>query len=261
MNIFANKQKLFGAAAAFVMMFSIVAQPANAKTANAKLADGTYQITTAEENLALNKDADFEDKKDSDAQKWSVSSDEKGYLKITNVESNQVLTYKDKQLTLADDADSKAQKWQLKKTSDGYQIRSVYNSKYSLAENEKAELENAKGKAESFTFSETEKTQTWTGPVLSASAGSVEGPSGRETYYNLDMSGVVSAMQAAGIEGEYWVREDGVKMYGDYVMVAANYSIRPKGTLIETSLGTGIVCDTGGFASVNPTQLDIATNW
>ena len=44
-------------------------------------------------------------------------------------------------------------------------------------------------------------------------------------------------------------------------MVAANFSIRPRGTTIETSLGTGIVCDTGGFARSNPTQLDIATSW
>ena len=50
-------------------------------------------------------------------------------------------------------------------------------------------------------------------------------------------------------------------MFGDYVMVAANLDIRPKGTLVETSLGTGIVCDTGGFANSNMYQLDIATTW
>ena len=44
-------------------------------------------------------------------------------------------------------------------------------------------------------------------------------------------------------------------------MVAADYNIRPRGTILETSLGTGIVCDTGGFASSNPTQLDIAVSW
>ena len=44
-------------------------------------------------------------------------------------------------------------------------------------------------------------------------------------------------------------------------MVAANLGIRPKGTLIETSVGTGIVVDTGGFAKRNKTQLDIAVNW
>lgn len=59
----------------------------------------------------------------------------------------------------------------------------------------------------------------------------------------------------------YWVRDDGVKMLGQYVIVAANYEIRPRGTIIESSLGLAIVCDTGGFAKRNPTQLDIAVTW
>ncbi|MCF0245529.1 MAG: hypothetical protein HUJ55_01760 [Ileibacterium sp.] len=101
----------------------------------------------------------------------------------------------------------------------------------------------------------------WDGPVLSMSAGTIEGPSGKETYYNLPMDGVVENMRQMGNQDEYWVREDGVKMLGEYVMVAANYSIRPKGSKIETSLGTGIVVDTGGFAAYNPTQLDIAVEW
>ena len=44
-------------------------------------------------------------------------------------------------------------------------------------------------------------------------------------------------------------------------MVAANYEIRPKGTIIESSLGEAIVCDTGGFVKNNPTQIDIAVTW
>ena len=99
---------------------------------------------------------------------------------------------------------------------------------------------------------------------LTKSAGTVQGPSGKETYYNLNMSGVVKIMRGLGYTEEdypYWVREDGCKMLGPYIMVAANFSIRPRGTTIETSLGTGIVCDTGGFARSNPTQLDIATSW
>lgn len=83
----------------------------------------------------------------------------------------------------------------------------------------------------------------------------------KETYYNLNMDQVVSNAQAAGIPGEYWVREDGVKMYGDYVIVAANLDVHPRGSTVETSLGTGIVLDTGGFAAENPTQVDIATDW
>lgn len=101
----------------------------------------------------------------------------------------------------------------------------------------------------------------WDGPVLTAFAGTVTGPSGKETYYNLNMSGVVSIMRSLGNTDEYWVRDDGVKMLGDYVMVAANLDVHPRGSLVETSLGMGIVCDTGSFASGNPNQLDIAVNW
>lgn len=102
--------------------------------------------------------------------------------------------------------------------------------------------------------------QTGTG-VLNRTLGTVMGPSGKETFYNLDMGGVIAIMQSMGYYADYWVREDGVKMYGDYIMVAANLSIRPKGTLVQTSLGMGIVVDTGGFAATNPYQLDIATTW
>jgi peptidoglycan hydrolase CwlO-like protein len=105
---------------------------------------------------------------------------------------------------------------------------------------------------------------SYSGTVLSKSRGSVMGPSGKETYYNLNMGGVVSIMRSLGYSAEeypYWVRSDGCKMLGNYIMVAANLSIRPKGTIVQTSLGAGIVCDTGGFASSNAYQLDIATNW
>lgn len=104
----------------------------------------------------------------------------------------------------------------------------------------------------------------WRGPVLTAIVGTVMGPSGKETYYNLPMQGVVNIMRRMGFDAEnypYWVRSDGVKMFGSYVMCACNLSLRPKGTLVETSLGTGICVDTGGFAKHNPTQIDIATSW
>lgn len=102
---------------------------------------------------------------------------------------------------------------------------------------------------------------TWEGPVLTASAGVNQGPNGRETYYNLNMSGVVDIMRNMGNTDEYWVRDDGVKMLGDYVMVAANLDTHPRGSIVESSLGEAIVVDTGGFAYSDPTQLDIATQW
>jgi len=106
-----------------------------------------------------------------------------------------------------------------------------------------------------------EEKNRWKGPVLSAGKGVVYGPSGKETYYNLNMTGVVSIMRGIGNEDEYWVRDDGCKMLGDYIMVAANLKLRPRGSIVEPSLGKGIVCDTGGFARKNPTQIDIATTW
>ncbi len=108
---------------------------------------------------------------------------------------------------------------------------------------------------------EVESIYEWDGPVLTRSAGVNQGPSGKETYYNLPMQGVVSIMRSIGNNDEYWVREDGVKMLGDYVMVAAHLPTRPRGSLIPTSLGMGIVCDTGTFALSNHTQLDIAVAW
>ena len=102
---------------------------------------------------------------------------------------------------------------------------------------------------------------SWSGSRLTKSAGVNNGPSGKETYYNLPMGGVVRAMQRRGCNLKYWVRSDGVKMYGDYVMVAANIGLRPYGSIVPTSLGQGMVVDTGSFASSNPRQLDIAVSW
>lgn len=100
------------------------------------------------------------------------------------------------------------------------------------------------------------------GDRLTKSGGVYYGPSGKETYYNLNMNGVVSNAQNMGIEGEYWVREDGCKMYGDYIICAADLNVHPRGSLVESSLGTCIVLDTGGFATNGSgVALDIAVDW
>lgn len=99
---------------------------------------------------------------------------------------------------------------------------------------------------------------------LTPRGGVFNGPSGKETYYNLPMQGIVRIMRRLGYsedEWPYWVREDGAKMLGDYIIVAAALDIRPRGTIVPTSLGEGIVCDTGGFAKVNKYQLDLAMDW
>lgn len=91
------------------------------------------------------------------------------------------------------------------------------------------------------------------GGVLTPSSGVCWFNNHKETYYNLDMSGVVANAKNMGIEGDYWVRGDGVKMYGNYVIVAAQMD---KGTIIETSLGTGIVLDWCQAGTI-----DIAVSW
>lgn len=99
------------------------------------------------------------------------------------------------------------------------------------------------------------------GEKLTARKGVNYGPSGKETWYNLDMGGVIYLMNHLGYSSEdypYWVREDGCKMFGDYIMVAADLDYRPKGTILECSLGPAIVVDTG---DLEPHQLDIAVDW
>ena len=85
----------------------------------------------------------------------------------------------------------------------------------------------------------------------------------KETYYDLDMSRVMAnAARTCGVQGTYRVREDGVKVDADgYVLVAANLSKYPRCSVVQTSVGPGKVYDTGGFASYNPEQFDIATDW
>lgn len=101
-------------------------------------------------------------------------------------------------------------------------------------------------------------------PHLTASAGVFDGPSGRETYYNLPMGRCISIMRDMGYSVEeypFYIREDGAKMLGEYVMCAANLSMRPKGTIIETSLGPAIVVDTGTFVYSYPDGVDLCTDW
>lgn len=97
----------------------------------------------------------------------------------------------------------------------------------------------------------------WDGSVLTARAGVNYGPSGKETWYSLDMSTCISVMQDCGVSGEYWVREDGCQMYGIYILCAADYTEHEMGEILETSLGTAIVADTGSFSGL----IDIAVTW
>lgn len=93
---------------------------------------------------------------------------------------------------------------------------------------------------------------------LTKSAGTVIWPSGKETYYNLPMNWVVDSLRKKWFDGEFWVRADGVKMYGKHVMVAAPKGKYKTWEIIPTTLWPGIVCDTG---AMKWNRIDIAVNW
>lgn len=112
----------------------------------------------------------------------------------------------------------------------------------------------------------TTLVQAYTGQVLTPQAGRVSTLDGRgtESYYNLDMTGVVAIMRQQGYseaEYPYWVRADGCKMLGGYVMCAANFSVYPRGSVVQLTLGQGLVCDTGSFATNDPYGFDVAVAW
>ncbi len=199
-------------------------------------------------DLALNEAGQLVSADTTTEQKWMITLDESGAFSIQNIATGQYIHLENKKVSLSDEAS-------LWKYVDGNIVSNDNENLYLTIKNDKLTV---KKKSSDWTLT---RVSTWSGAVLSASAGVVQGPSGKESYYNLDMSGVVSNMKSLGYDYEYWVREDGAKMYGDYVMVAADLNTRPIGTILETSLGLGIVCDTGSFAATDPTQLDVATNW
>jgi len=107
-------------------------------------------------------------------------------------------------------------------------------------------------------------TPAWTEGQITKERGGCMGPSGRETFYNLKMDLCVQYMRELGFDElnfPYWIRDDGAKMLGLYVMCAANWKIRPKGTIIPTSLGDAIVVDTGAFVADYPNGVDLAVDW
>lgn len=94
--------------------------------------------------------------------------------------------------------------------------------------------------------------------ILTASLGRIHFSNHTETWYDLPMDKVVANAQAAGIPCEYSVRADGVKLFGEWVIVASHPSI-PRYSFVETSLGTGIVLDRHTCPDTD--LIDIATDW
>ena len=104
----------------------------------------------------------------------------------------------------------------------------------------------------------------WEGAKLNTIDGVVLGPNGYESYYNLPMGGIVSIMRSMGFsedEYPYWVRDDGCKMLGNYIMVAADLDKYPRGSTSMCSLGQCIICDTGGFIYSTNRTFDVAVAW
>ena len=102
---------------------------------------------------------------------------------------------------------------------------------------------------------------TWTGSVLTRAGGVNYGPSGKETYYNLPMGGVVRTMRNLGydeVRYPYWTREDGMRMIGGFIMAAADLRHYPRGSVVESSRGWTLICDTGYLGW---DHLDLACNW
>ena len=95
--------------------------------------------------------------------------------------------------------------------------------------------------------------------VLTAAKGVNNFMGHKETWYNLKMDKVIQRTdEALGTSDLYTIREDGVKMYGPWVICAAHPS-KVRYTFVDTSLGEGIILDTH---TVNdPDLIDIATDW
>lgn len=99
---------------------------------------------------------------------------------------------------------------------------------------------------------------TFCAVILTARLGTVQFEGHKETWYDLNMDKVVQRAQNMGIPAEYHVREDGVKMFGPWVICAAHPS-KIRYSRIQTSLGEGIILDT--HTAGDPELIDIATTW
>lgn len=94
--------------------------------------------------------------------------------------------------------------------------------------------------------------------ILTAGLGKITYNGHTETWYNLPMDRVIQRAQDMGIPAQYWVRDDGVKCFGPWVIVAAHPS-KIRYTRVDTSLGEGIILDT--HEKDDTELIDIAVEW
>ena len=94
---------------------------------------------------------------------------------------------------------------------------------------------------------------------------SYKGPKYYEYYYNVNMNSRIEVMRELGYtenDYPYYIRTDGCKMLGEYIMVAADSNTHHFGDIIDTSLGKGIVVDWMGSAYQDGVrEIDLATAW
>ena len=185
---------------------------------------------------------------------FSIQNDERNELEIAIMRKQNTQPIMTSAYTILDETDSKG----------AIDVEKATEQKRLQEENDK-KLVKSINPDPNATFDYSEKVSAPQTSHITATGGIYQGPSGHETYYNLPMDGVITIMRNLGYSESdgwtYWVRDDGAKMFGDYVMVAADLDVRPRGSLIECSMGTAIVCDTGDFAKSNAYQLDIAVTW
>uniref|UniRef100_UPI0023F3D78C RICIN domain-containing protein n=1 Tax=Faecalibaculum rodentium TaxID=1702221 RepID=UPI0023F3D78C len=160
---------------------------------------------------------------DTSAQRWVISFDDKGYATIKNQKSGHCLSLASNSVQsgtniLQSSGSTYSQKWIFKKNGNFIQIASAWNDRYvidlsgahavngrniQLYANNGSNAQNWQFvKISSFSgaaagdISDTAtkpinpiKADYWNGQVLTPKLGIVEGPSGNESYYNLNMNG------------------------------------------------------------------------
>lgn len=169
-------------------------------------------------------------------------------------------------------------------TTDSDAISEIDKRLTRLEYNSAEDIEEVKALLDALKASETDAEEVEginaPTPAENATVGEIQGQSGvltatsgvnwfnghKETYYNFSDEKMLELLQyvrncGVDVPGDYWIREDGCKMVGDYIILACNRDVYPWGSIVETSLGTGISLDTGKFAESNPGQVDIAVSW
>ena len=91
-----------------------------------------------------------------------------------------------------------------------------------------------------------------------------QGPNGLESYCQMDPNEFVQNLRDIGMDEEHypvWVRYDGMKMFGPYVICAANLEEHPIGSIVQGKFGEYIVVAATAEAQQIPEILKIAVDW